>query len=475
MRSSFFTPDTRSLTIGILLGVTLVAFESLAVVTIAPLFAADLGGVALYGWVFSGLLLASLVGAVLGGQLADAGSLARPLLLGLALFGLGLVVSGFAPTMAVLIVGRVLQGLGGGALTTVMYAAITRAYPDNLRARMMALTSSAWIVPALLGPTLAGFVAEALHWRWVFWGILPLLVLVAALTVRPFAALRSGGEALTERDRDKRARGPHALDARSRDSRLGTALILALGAGLFLFGVGVEDLWLALAMAVPGAALAGYGLNSLLPRGTLALARGLPAVVAARGTLFAAFIGVEAFLSLMLTAVHGYSTAVIGTVIATGAISWSGGAWLQSRLDETHADKRALRVFVGMVLLTLGICAQVLALFLDTAPLAVVVGGWVLAGLGIGMAHATSSVLAFALAPEGEVGSVSAALQISDQFMASVSTGVGGALFALATRRGWDEQHGIALAFGFVMLLAGLGLVASWRADARPGTRTRTA
>ena len=474
MRSSFFAPDTRSLTIGILLGVTLVAFEALAVVTVAPLFAEDLGGVALYGWVFSGLLLASLVGAVLGGQLADAGSLARPLLLGLAFFGLGLAVSGFAPSMGVLIVGRVLQGLGGGVLTTVMYAAITRAYPDNLRARMMALTSSAWIVPALLGPTLAGFVAEALHWRWVFWGILPLLALVAALTVRPFGALRSGGEAPTERGGGSRSRGPRLRGSRSRDTRLGTALILALGAGLFLFGVGLESVWLALASAVPGAVLAGYGLNALLPSGTLRLARGLPSVVAARGTLFAAFIGVEAFLSLMLTAVHGYSTAIIGTVIATGAISWAGGAWLQSRLDDKHADKRALRVFAGMVLLTLGICAQAIALFLDAAPLVVVVGGWVLAGLGIGMAHATSSVLAFALAPEGEVGSVSAALQISDQFMAAVSTGVGGTLFALAGRLGWDVRYGIALAFAFVMLLAGVGLVAGWRADARPDTLARS-
>src|SRR5690606_6583919 len=153
-------------------------------------------------------------------------------------------------------------------------------YPDNLRARMMALTSSAWIVPALLGPTLAGFVAEAFHWRWVVWGILPLLALVAALTVRPFGALRSGGEAPAERGGGPRSRG-----LRSRDTRLGTALILALGAGLFLFGVGLESVWLALASAVPGAVLAGYGLNALLPSGTLRLARGLPSVVAARGTL----------------------------------------------------------------------------------------------------------------------------------------------------------------------------------------------
>ncbi|HET8984284.1 MAG TPA: MFS transporter [Trueperaceae bacterium] len=453
-RTRFFAPDTRSLTVGILLGVTLVAFESLAVVTVAPLFAADLGGVALYGWVFSGLLLASLVGAVAGGQLADTGSLARPLIGGLALFGAGLVVSGAAPSMAVLIVGRILQGLGGGALTTVMYAAITRAYPDSARARMMALTSSAWIVPALLGPTLAGLVAETLHWRWVFWGILPLLLLVGALTVRPFGALRpvttfaAGGQAA---------------------GRFRAALVLAGGAGLLLVGIGVDSSWLAAALALPGLVIAVYSLQRLLPAGTLFLRRGLPSVVAGRGALFAAFLGVEAFLALMLTAVHDYSTAVTGAVIATGAISWAAGSWLQSRLDENHADKRGLRMFAGAGLLTLGIVGQLIALFLTASPLVVVVSGWVLAGLGIGMAHATASVLAFALAPPGEEGSVSAALQISDQLLAAVSTGVGGALFAFATRRGWDEQRGILLAFAFVMVLAGVALAAGWRSHVRRG------
>jgi MFS family permease len=453
-RTRFFAPDTRSLTVGILLGVTLVAFESLAVVTVAPLFAADLGGVALYGWVFSGLLLASLVGAVAGGQLADSGSLARPLIGGLVLFGAGLVVSGAAPNMGVLIVGRVLQGLGGGALTTVMYAAITRAYPDSARARMMALTSSAWIVPALLGPTLAGLVAEALHWRWVFWGILPLLVVVGALTVGPFGALRR---------ETTLARGGQAA------RRLRAALVLAAGAGLFLFGIGVNTPWLAAALALPGLAIALYSLHALLPAGTLSLRRGLPSVVAGRGLLFAAFLGVEAFLALMLTAVLGYSTAVTGAVIATGAISWAAGSWLQSRLDEKHAERRGLRMFAGAALLTLGIGAQLAALLLPAAPLAVVVGGWVLAGLGIGMAHATASVLAFALAEPGEEGSVSAALQISDQLLAAVSTGVGGALFAYATRRGWPEQNGILLAFAFVMVLAGLALAAGWRAQVGRG------
>src|SRR5690606_1005277 len=100
-------------------------------------------------------------------------------------------------------------------------------------------------------------------------------------------------------------------------------------------------------------------------------------------------------------------------------------------------------------------------------PLAIVVAGWILAGLGIGLAHTTASVLAFALAPTGEEGRVSAALQVSDQFMAAVSTGVGGALLALATRLTWSERYGILLALCFVMLLALVALIASWRSASR--------
>ena len=184
--SGVFDPQHRALTVGILLGVTLVAFDGLAVVTVAPRFATALGGLSLYGWVFSGFLLASLFANVAGGEEADRAGPGRPFTLGLLLFGAGLLLSGVAPSMQLLIVGRVLQGLGGGALATAMYFAVNLAYHDGLRPRMMALMSSAWVVPALIGPAAAGLIAEALSWRWIFLGILPLLVVVAWLTFAPW-------------------------------------------------------------------------------------------------------------------------------------------------------------------------------------------------------------------------------------------------------------------------------------------------
>src|SRR5690606_1877194 len=111
-----------------------------------------------------------------------------------------------------------------------------------------------------------------------FWGILPLLVVVGAMTVPRFRHLVP----------------PPAPPAPVRT--LAPALLLALGTGLFLVGVGDDRAWLAAALALPGSAAALFGLRELLPTGALWLRPGLPAVVAGRGLLFAAMVGVEAFL-----------------------------------------------------------------------------------------------------------------------------------------------------------------------------------
>src|SRR5690606_18532066 len=301
---------------------------------------------------------------------------------------------------------------------------------------------SAWVVPALLGPTVAGFVAEALHWRLVFWGIVPLLLVVGAMTVPRFRHL----------DPPVAARPPRG--------RLAAALTLALGTGLFLTGLGAASAWLAALLAVPGAAAAVYGLRALMPAGIARLGRGLPAVVASRGL---AVVGVEVFLALMLTAVHGYSSTVTGAVIATGSVSWSVGSWLQSRLDQRSAATRGPRLRAGAAVLLVGLGLQVAALYAAWSPLVIVVAGWVLAGLGVGMTHATASVVAFALTPAGQEGRVSAALTIADQWTSAVSAGVGGALLALAGRLGRAQPDAIGLAMAFVIGLCGLAVLATWR------------
>ncbi len=178
-----WSAQRRALTAGLVLTITFIASEALAVVTIMPVVAHDLGGLNLYGWVFSAFMLGSVVGIVAAGRQADRRGPGPPFVGGLALFGAGLATAGLAPTMLVLISGRFLQGLGAGAVPAVAYVAIGRSLPEHLRARMMAVLSTAWVVPGLVGPAVSAAVAGFFGWRWVFLGLLPLVAVTGSLAL----------------------------------------------------------------------------------------------------------------------------------------------------------------------------------------------------------------------------------------------------------------------------------------------------
>src|SRR3954471_1859615 len=146
----------RSLTIGLILTVSGAAFEALAVATTLPATIKDLGGLALYGWAFSAFMLTNLVGITVAGSEADRQGPARPFVVGVGLFVLGLTIAGLAPSMALVILGRAVQGFGAGVISSVAYVAIGRGYAESARPRMLAMLSSAWVVPGLVGPALAG-------------------------------------------------------------------------------------------------------------------------------------------------------------------------------------------------------------------------------------------------------------------------------------------------------------------------------
>src|SRR5215470_5527928 len=178
-----WSAQRRALSAGLVLTITFIASEALAVVTIMPVVARDLGGLSLYGWVFSAFMLGSLIGIVTAGRQADRYGPARPFLGGLALFCAGLAIAGAAPTMLVLVGGRALQGIGAGAVPAVAYVAIGRSLPENLRPRMMAVLSTAWVLPGLVGPAVSVAVAGFFGWRAVFLGLIPLVVVTGALAL----------------------------------------------------------------------------------------------------------------------------------------------------------------------------------------------------------------------------------------------------------------------------------------------------
>src|SRR5262249_8558486 len=127
-----WSPGRRALTLGLVFTVTLVAFEALAVTTILGVIDDDLHDLTMLGFVFPAYFLGSLFGAIAAGYDADRKGPARPFVIGLTLFAIGLLGGGLAPNLVVLVGMRALQGVGGGAIPAPASVAVGRAYPAAL-------------------------------------------------------------------------------------------------------------------------------------------------------------------------------------------------------------------------------------------------------------------------------------------------------------------------------------------------------
>ncbi|MCB0971485.1 MAG: MFS transporter [Acidimicrobiales bacterium] len=445
-----WSPELRRLTVGLVLTVTLVAFEVLAIATVMPDVADDLGDLALYGWVFSGFFLAGLVGIVLAGQLIDGRGLALPLGLGLVGFAAGLAVGALAPSMPVLVAGRVLQGFGAGAIPATAYASIARGIPDRLRPRMFAVLSTAWVVPGLVGPAAALAIEHALSWRYVFALLLPLVVLAGAMTVPPLRALDGAGGPAAAGD---------AASAPGRGAALGAALVLVAGATTVFVGIGGVPVALGVPLVVVGLVVAVAAARALLPEGTLRLAPGVPATVGVRAVLTCAFFAADAYVPLAVVEGRGGPSWLAGLTLTVTSLTWMSGAWFQARVLDRVGPRLLDRR--GFVLIAAG--ATVLLAVAAGAPVGLVVVAWAVAGFGMGSAYAPLAVTVLAAAEPGEEGAASAAIQLSDVAGTVAGTGIGGALVALGTQQAWTVATSAGAVFAFSIVVAVGGALASGR------------
>jgi MFS family permease len=451
-----WSPGRRALTIGLVLTVTLVASEALAVSNIMPIVDRDLAGgnSELYGWVFSAFFLGNLVGIVVAGLLIDRGSLVRAFALGLALFSVGLLLGGLASSMEVLVAARFVQGLGSGAIPAVAYVSIGRALPDALRPRMFATLSTAWVLPGLFGPALAGFVADTFHWRLVFLGLLPLIAVAALVTLPAVAAV---GPALAG------AAGESDVANRAR-RRLPLALVLAAGAAMLVAGLTAATLIPGLPLVVVGGLITALAFRQLTPPGTLRAAHGLPAAILLRGLLTFAFFAADVYVPLALQGWRGTSATVAGLALTAATLSWTAGAWTQARWIGRYGARPFIRT--GFVVVALGVLGFV-AILSPAVPVPVGVLAWAVAGLGMGFAYAPLSLTVLREAPPESQGAATAGLQLSDVLGTALGSGAGGALIAFGHRQGAEAWVGLAGAFGLGVVAAVVGAVLAGRLSAR--------
>lgn len=429
----------RALTIGLCAIVVAIAFETIAVATAMPIAARDLEGLDYYAWAFSAFMIGMLFATVICGRVSDRIGPAKPLLVGLMIFLAGLVIAGSARYMAQLVAGRLVQGLGSGAMNVAIYVCVAVAFSRRQRPKMFTYISTAWVLPSFVGPPVSAWLTQHLSWHWVFFAVIPLVIFGGAMA---FPSLL----------RMMRTRQPSDADAVKPAPVWAAGLLAVAAAMLQLAGQRLD--WLGVGLVIGGIAGFLVALPRLMPPGFLRFRRGLCQVIQTRGLLAGAFFGAEAFVPLMLVEQRGVPLLQAGAVLTVGAIGWTAGSWLQAR--PWLRIRRDGLITLGGWSIAVGIALVGLIAVLPTLPYVLVAVGWIFAGLGMGLATSSGSLAVMSLSRAAEQGRNAASLNVYDALGSGVFVGVAGTIFAALHVGG-----NLALTFGLVELsMAGVALLA---------------
>jgi len=420
-------------TLGAVALIFLAAIEALAVTTVMPIVSDALDGQSLYAVAFAGTLATSVIGMVAAGSWSDARGPRGALYAAVTLFILGLLISGFAATMPQFLIGRLVQGLGAGGQTVALYVVVARLYPPYLHGRVFAAFAAAWVVPSMIGPFLAGAVAEYLDWRWAFLG-------VAVLTAIAFSmvAIRLRGVDL--------GRG-EPQDRRALLTRLSLAIVVAVLA--VVIGLSAElDPAIGWPVALGAVLAIGVAVLPLLPRRTLRAGAGLPSVVLMRGVAAGAFFAAEAYIPYLLMRKFDFSATWAGVALMLAAFAWAGASAAQGRYGERLGNHRITALSLGALLVAM-LCVLAAAAFY-ASPIFVIVG-WAFAGGGMGLLYPRLTVLTLAYSDETNQGFNSSALSISDATGSAVAIALAG--LAVATLGGRADAFAVVFVLGVGLVL----------------------
>lgn len=435
------------------LGIWLNAADTLVTATIMPSVAREIGGYAYFGWSVAAYLTGSIVAGACSGKLSLAMGLRTATALSGLVYAVGCAMSALAPEFVTFILGRLVQGLGAGAVVALCYVAITALFPESLWPRVYGAVAGVWGAATLLGPMLGGLFAAAGFWRGAFWMfVVQAIVFVAAVM------------AMLPAERGDAGRG--------RVPALQLAL-LVIGVGLIgAAGVVASPrlaIWLALGGLLGMIAMLAVNARThdrLLPRSaadlSTATALGLLTIFACE----AAVIGFTVYGPAFIQARHHASPLTAGYVVGAIAAGWTLCAML---VGKVPAEKDGFFVRLGAGVILLGALASAWATprgtLIETAMAFVVLGA------GFGLCHAFIARRTIGGAPLEEQAMASGAVPTSQ--LIGGATGAAGA-GAVANLLGFS--HGIdpalALAQGPVLFaaftpLAVVGFAAAWRLGRR--------
>ncbi|WP_200761004.1 MDR family MFS transporter [Effusibacillus dendaii] len=157
-----------------MLAMFMAAIEGTIVSTAMPSIVAELGGFSLFSWVFSSFLLMQAISVPIYGKLSDLFGRKPVFTAGVIIFLIGSLLCGMAKSMTALIVFRLLQGLGAGAVQPIATTIVGDIYTMEERAKIQGYLSSVWGISSVIGPTLGGVFVQYINWSWVFWINLPI-------------------------------------------------------------------------------------------------------------------------------------------------------------------------------------------------------------------------------------------------------------------------------------------------------------
>jgi MFS family permease len=464
----------RVVTLTVVALVTIIAFEAMAISTIMPTVGAELGAGSAYGLAFSLMFTAQLLGIVVAAPWIDRSGPLPVALIGQGLFAVGSAVAGLAPTFAILLLGRLVAGLGAGVAVVALYVVIGAAYPSRLRPAVMAWVSTAWVLPSVLGPVVAAAMTQQWSWRVVFLVVVPMVVVttIGLRRVRELVAEQLDRSQVVEAAQVVEvAEAAEVVDPVSeraghrRAARLGFGV--AVGAGAFQWASGslVPPSALPIVTAVIGLVVVVWTARELLPAGTFAFRPGLPALMASRFLLTAAMNGGTTFVPLMLVDTRGLSISQAGVLLTITSLGWSLASWIQGR--PVFRGRGTFLVTAGGSSVTTGVLGLAISAGLGF-PTWFFAIDMLFIGLGMGLSMSAMNVLMLELAPPAEHATASSALQLSDVLGSVVGIATAGALYAaLGTTRTGTE----ATIFVVIWVVMALSAAGSALAGSRCGGR----
>ncbi len=353
------------------LAIWLHAANTLLAATTLPEAVDDIGGLRLISWAFALYLMGSIVAAAAVGAFVARAGLRRTMLVSALLYTFGCAACAAAPAMPVLLAGRTVQGLGGGALVALVFIAQNRFFPDRLVPRIVACLSLTWTASALSGPLIGGAFATAGLWRFAFWSF-ALQGLVLAALLYPMLA---------------RARSDASLEARQLPV---VRLLFVAGAILAISFAGAVNSFVASAVLLMAGCMSIWLFAArdavasrrfrLLPDHATNLAHPVGCGIAMTFMLGLCMMSFCVYGPILLIRLYDLTPLEAGLVVVTESLGWGAGAFFLSGLAPAY-ETRLIRL--GSVLLAAGFIAQ--AWFVPYGPLWPVVTSAFVGTAGFGM------------------------------------------------------------------------------------------